>query len=194
MKLLLLFACVTKEPIPSEESKTTKKMELNSAEQQALETEAISIVKKFGGQLKPKLQEAMKEGGPENAIEICSEHAPKIARELSQETGWTVKRVSLKNRNPNGAPDAWEKITLEHWDKELEKGVDADTLTQGELENGQFRFMKAQKTEGLCLTCHGEMIAPNLLDKLNEKYPKDIATGYKLGQIRGAFSVSKNLN
>lgn len=193
MLSLLFIACTTQEPV-KETLAPTQMVESNPTEKQALQKEAISIIQRFGGQLKPKLKAAIQEGGPENAIEVCAEHAPKIAKQLSEETGWSVSRVSLKNRNPAAVPDDWEKEILEHWDKEVAKGVDVGTLAQGEILEKEFRFMKAQKAEGLCLTCHGETLAPAVQAKLKEKYPQDLATGYSLGQVRGAFSVSKILN
>jgi hypothetical protein len=45
----------------------------------ALKNEAISIVKQFGGSLKPELKKAIKAGGPAQAISMCSEKAPAIA-------------------------------------------------------------------------------------------------------------------
>lgn len=45
----------------------------------------------------------------------------------------------------------------------------------------------------VCLTCHGTDISPAVTAKLKELYPKDIATGYKEGDIRGAFVAVKQL-
>lgn len=49
----------------------------------------------------------MAERGPGHALEVCSVQAPAIASLLSTD-GWQVKRVSLKNRNPDAVPDEWE--------------------------------------------------------------------------------------
>jgi hypothetical protein len=32
-----------------------------------------------------------------------------MAAAASQNTGWAIRRVSLKNRNPKAVPDAWEQ-------------------------------------------------------------------------------------
>ena len=56
----------------------------------------------------------------------------------------------------------------------------------------QFRFMKAVPTEGACLLCHGAEIAPEVQAKLDEHYPEDKATGYSLGDVRGAIVVIKD--
>ena len=90
----------------------------DSVDQAALKAEAIGIVQQFGGSLKPQLKKALMEGGPAHAISVCSVQAPEIAQNLSQSTGWSVKRVSLKARNTDAAtPDAWEKGVLEQFDQ-----------------------------------------------------------------------------
>ena len=82
-------------------------------DQAQLKKEAVSIVQRFGGSLKPELKKAMQAGGPSHAISVCAEQAPAIAERLSDDTGWYVKRVSLKSRNNQTAiPDAWEKQVL----------------------------------------------------------------------------------
>ena len=53
--------------------------------------------------------------------------------------------------------------------------------------------MKAIPIGGLCLQCHGTAIAPELAEKLSELYPEDKATGYREGDMRGAFVVTRRL-
>jgi hypothetical protein len=45
----------------------------------------------------------------------------------------------------------------------------------------------------LCLQCHGtpeKDIAPATLEAIQKHYPKDQATGYQLGDLRGLWSVT----
>lgn len=160
----------------------------------ALKEEAITIVKQFGGTLKPQLKKALNEGGVKHAIEICSVQAPKIAKDLSLTTNWQVKRVSLKARNTtNALPDAWEQSTLEEFELRQQQGESAQTIAKAGIVNNQFRFMKAQGVEPLCLTCHGSELSDEAKAALAQYYPEDKATGYAAGQIRGAFSLTKQL-
>ncbi|GMG87452.1 Tll0287-like domain-containing protein [Biformimicrobium ophioploci] len=159
-----------------------------------LTAEARSIVRSFAGTLKPKLKEAIATGGFEHAISICSVEAPGIAKSLSETSGWSVKRVSLKPRNKySGTPDAYEREVLERFDARQASGESPATIEQSALVNGEFRYMKAQPVEGVCLGCHGESIAPPVRAALQKYYPDDAASGYNLGQIRGAFSLSRVL-
>jgi len=158
-----------------------------------LETQAKIIVKRFGGALKPQLREALQSGGPSHAIEVCSTRAPAIAAQLSAETGWQVKRVSLKPRNPDAQSDPWETQTLKAFEKRLSQGQAASELHHAATTAGEFRYMQAIAVAPACLACHGEQLAPEVQQQLQRHYPQDQATGYSVGDIRGAFSLSKPL-
>lgn len=160
----------------------------------ALKFEAITIVKQFGGTLKPQLKKALAQGGVQQAIEVCSVQAPEIAKNLSMSTQWQVKRVSLKARNNhNATPNAWERSTLEEFGQRQQQGESAKTIAKAVVIGDEFRFMKAQGTAPLCLTCHGSKLTAETKAALKEFYPEDKATGYSLGEIRGAFSLTKKL-
>ena len=164
----------------------------DEAPEARLAADAQIIVKRFGSMLKPRLLEAMASGGPGHAVDVCAIEAPKIAADLGQETGWIVKRVSLKPRNlANASADAFEARILRKFDQRQQAGESPATISHAEMINGQFRFMKAQGTEALGLSCHGESVTPSVLKVIAEHYPEDVATGYSLGQVRGAFSLTK---
>lgn len=166
----------------------------DKASNDALETEAAALAAEFVGRLKPQLKQALQSGGPVNAIEVCSHQAPKIADALSAESGWNVKRVSLKTRNASRAQaDTWEKAVLEQFNQRQAAGEKAPDINHSEASNTRYRYMQAQGVQGVCLTCHGESPAPEVTKALSEYYPDDVATGYALGQIRGAISLSKSL-
>jgi len=157
-----------------------------------LETQAINIVKRFASELKPKLKTAIQSGGFVHAIETCSVEAPRISQSISKDTGWSVKRVSLRSRNRQSAkPDDYEKRILLSFNQRQISGEDTSNMTHSGFSNGSYRFMKAQAVERLCLGCHGESVAESVNAAILEKYPEDSATGYSLGQIRGAFSLVK---
>jgi hypothetical protein len=159
-----------------------------------LKKQAITIVKQFGGTLKPLLRKALNEGGVKEAIEVCSVKAPGIASELSLSTKWQVKRVSLKSRNSHSAiPDTWGNKALNEFNQRQQQGEKAKTMAKAEIVNDEFRFMKAQGVEPLCLSCHGSELSSEAKDALKQHYPNDKATGYSLGEIRGAFSLTKKL-
>jgi hypothetical protein len=159
---------------------------------------AQAAIAAFGGALKAELTSAMQAGGPLNAIEVCHSRAQAIAEAVSSDSGMQLARVSLRNRNPANAPNAWQTPVLQDFENRLAAGERADALTWQEVaETGgqrEFRLMKAIPTAGLCLACHGEAIAPPVAEKIAELYPEDKATGFREGDIRGAFVVTKALD
>ena len=156
------------------------------------EQEARELVKEFVGQLKPQLKKAMQEGGPTLAIESCATTAPAIADALAAQTGWEVRRVSLKTRNASRAePDDWERSVLIKFDQRQAAGERSPTINFGELRGDYYRYMQAQGVDPVCLVCHGEQLTEPVKAMLDDYYPNEQATGYSLGQLRGAISLSK---
>ena len=157
--------------------------------------ESRVVTMEFMETLKGELQTAIKAGGPVNAIQVCNTRAPEIAAGLSEKKGWTVARTSLKYRNPDNAPDAWERKVLEQFEGRKAKGEDPKQMAYAEVvEDGGtkiFRFMKAIPTGPVCLVCHGEKIDAATEAKIQELYPEDRARGFNLGDIRGAFTITQ---
>ncbi len=152
------------------------------------------LIKSLGQQLKGKLMHAIQTEGPINAVSICAQEAQKLATEISDKSGdWEIKRVSLKARSTHATPDEWEKNGLQQLDLQNEKKINDDPLVVVQNDASGFRMLKGIKTEAICLTCHGANINENLAKKIKELYPNDMATGYQLNQLRGAFSVRKKL-
>ncbi|MEP5566721.1 MAG: DUF3365 domain-containing protein [Halioglobus sp.] len=165
-----------------------------SLSQQNLQAEAETLAAEFVGQLKPLLKSALQDGGPVNAIEVCSHQAPKLADSLAAESGWLVKRVSLKSRNASRAvPDLWETDVLHEFNRRQQAGENPLQISYSETTPSHFRYMQAQGVDGVCLTCHGQQLSQEVTEVLQKYYPDDIATGYSLGQIRGAISLTRPL-
>jgi len=169
-----------------------------SAEQAALRAEAVearAASQTFATTLKSQLMADMKVDGPVGAISVCQQIAPAIAAQYSTD-GLYIGRTALKLRNPANAPDAWERETLLGFQAAMDKGVAPAALERFAFfanKNGgkTFRYMKAIPVGQPCLACHGSNLSPAVQKALGEHYPEDQATGFALGDLRGAFTVSK---
>lgn len=161
--------------------------------------EARAVATAVPPKLLAVLTDAIHQGGPEGAIGVCRDKAPQMAQAASLQSGWQIRRVSLRNRNPKAVPDAWEAATLADFDRRAEAGESPATLERAEIvtENGQssYRYLRALPTQQLCVACHGasDQLSPAVAAKLTELYPGDRAVGYKPGQIRGAMALKKAL-
>lgn len=146
------------------------------------------------------MQEAVAAKGVAEAIPVCKEQAPALIQEKRRETGWDIRRVSLKARNDQrGTPDLWEARQLADFNIRAANGEKPETLEKSEIVtiDGKpvLRYMKALPAGDVCLKCHGpaESLDPALKAKLAQTYPHDQATGYAKGQIRGALTVKRPL-
>lgn len=156
---------------------------------------AAALTQKLGGELKA----ALGDKGPEGAISVCKERAPQIAAEVSKQFGFEAKRVSPKNRNPAGVPDAWEVEAQAGLEKRLAAGEKPETLDTWQIVSTptgkQFRYAKALLVQPLCLNCHGDpaAISDGVKARLAAEYPLDKATGYAPGMVRGIVSIKRTL-
>jgi hypothetical protein len=163
----------------------------------------IAETKQAASEIPPKLlqmvQGEIEKGSHHGAIAACNDKAPKMAAAASEKTGWAIRRVSLKNRNPKAVPDAWERAALEEFDQRAAKGESGATMEKAEIvadgDKRTLRYMKALPVQEVCTRCHGlpEKLSPEVKAKLGELYPNDLATGYTAGQIRGALTVKRPL-
>lgn len=159
------------------------------------EDEARQAIAAFSAALKTELISALRDGGPTNAIGVCSVEAPAVAQRVSLEQGVKLSRVSLRNRNPANAANRWQKPVLESFEARRAAGEDLADLTwtsRVPVPGGmEYRYMQAIPTGDVCLQCHGENIDPAVAAKIAEIYPLDRATGFREGDIRGAFVVTR---
>ncbi len=134
---------------------------------------------------KRDLQQALREGlakGPVEAIAACQLRAPEIARALSKD-GLRVGRTSHRLRNPaNTGPD---------WVRPLLDAYAADASDRAprtvDLPDGRSGYVEPILVQPLCLTCHGESLAPEIATRIDDLYPTDRAVGYGIGDLRGVF-------
>ncbi len=166
-----------------------------ASQQQTLSAQALELVKGFGKDLKHTLVSSMKKDGPAASIGVCNLDAPRIAHEHAEKSGWTIGRTSTKLRNSANAPDGWEAKVLAIFAQKKAQGGDLKSMQYSEIieKDGKktFRYMKAIGVAKACLNCHGENLKPGVSAALKDKYPDDAATGFKMGDLRGAFTLSK---
>jgi hypothetical protein len=151
----------------------------------------------FMKELKSILIEQMQSGGVLKAVSVCSDTAQVLTNKFGMERGIYIKRVSLKNRNPNDYPDNFEKRILNQFEllqqnKELNNKTEfAEVITEGSYK--YLRYLKPIIVQAECLSCHGNQtdIMSDVKNLIAQNYPDDKAVGYKPGDLRGAVSIKK---
>jgi hypothetical protein len=136
---------------------------------------------------KRDLQQALKEGlaqGPAQAIDACRVRAPEIAEARSRD-GVRVGRTSHRLRNPANVGPHWVRPILEAY---VDDPSDRAPRTVS-LPDGREGYVEPIPVQPLCLTCHGENLAPEVASRIVELYPEDRAVGFHVGDLRGVFWI-----
>lgn len=151
----------------------------------------------LGRVLMELLGQEMARGGYEGAVLACSEVAQTVTEKFGHEQGVEIRRVSLRARNPKDQPDEWEAAKLRQWEKDYKPGQPLQDVFEVMEEKGRRfgRYLKPIIVQPMCLGCHGprETIPEPVRQVLDQRYPRDHATGYRAGDLRGAFSVTVRL-
>lgn len=151
----------------------------------------------FTKDLKSILIEQIQSNGVLQAVSVCSDTAQVLTNNFGLERGIYIRRVSLRNRNPNNFPDNFEKRILNkfellHQNNELNSETEfAEIVTEGDYK--YLRYLKPIIVQAECLNCHGSQtdIIPEVKNLIAQNYPDDKAVGYKSGDLRGVLSIKK---
>lgn len=158
---------------------------------------AKALMMQLGGKLKGEIAA----NGLEAAVGVCKIAAPQIAADLSVQTGSKVGRVGTRVRNAEaGTPDTWNAKALAAFAERMKQGEKPDAMEMTEVvadPSGKtyLRYAKAIAIQPMCLACHGSDsdIPDGVKARLQSEYPADKATGYSVGELRGAVVVMRPL-
>lgn len=121
---------------------------------------------------------------PIEALTACRTRAPEIADALSQ-GGVRLGRTSHRLRNPANASPDWVRPILNAYLADPSHAAPRSVS----LPEGRTGYVEPIRMQPLCLTCHGERLAPEVAARIAELYPEDRAVGFDVGDVRGVFWV-----
>lgn len=141
--------------------------------------------------LSSNLKQAMKKGGVEYALKFCNIEAMPLTDSLSEHYGIELRRASHQPRNPVNRADSLEMETVKKYLRQIQKNEKLKPATYAH-ENTISFHAPIRITNPLCLNCHGEPgtdIAQSDFETIQKLYPEDEATGFKMGELRGIWSI-----
>ncbi len=176
------------------EYQTSGLVNISDEQMIALANQACDMLQKnLGSQLKGALQA----GGPTAALPVCRTVAQPITASTSEALeGITITRTALKVRNPANAPNEKDQKVLQGWMNSMQPGSEQPEPSLVRVSDQETIYYRPIMIQEICLKCHGDPASfpEKLTEQLNALYPDDKATGYLLGELRGAFKVSMKLD
>jgi hypothetical protein len=151
------------------------------------------VADSLGDELMTTLANALARGGPGLAIHLCADSAQ--ARTLRRwKNGVYIRRVSERVRNVDDTPDTLELQGLRQLAADHRAGhLPDEVVSVIRAADGtyQLQYLRPLLVQTACLACHGDpaAFAPEVRAVLARRYPDDQATGYAVGDLRGAVSV-----
>ncbi len=146
--------------------------------------------KMMKGEVKPRIRKE----GVLSAVKFCAEESYKKIQKIDKDLGENVsiKRISLKNRNPLSYPKEEEEDILKAF--ELLENSNAylpEYIMQMDQKGDYTLYFPTTMSSSSCKACHGlkTNMKQEVKDYLEKKYPKDKAFGFSSGQVRGAVVV-----
>lgn len=148
----------------------------------------------LGRELGATLQARLAEEGPPGAARFCADRAQGLTARIERRVGGglSLKRTSLRHRNPANAPDVQERRALLHFQGVVDEGGQLPEHRVERAAPGTFRYYQPLVVAPLCLQCHGprESLDAGVRRLLDRRYPGDRATGYEVGDLRGVIRVA----
>jgi hypothetical protein len=134
---------------------------------------------------------AINKGGLQHAVDYCNLQASPLIDSLSEKYDAKISRVSDRYRNPQNKPGELDFIVMQTYQRQLAEGSELQAHLEITADEVVF-YSPILILNPACLNCHGEpgstMEQANL-DFIKSKYPEDLATGYKLGDLRGLWKI-----
>lgn len=159
---------------------------------QAATQHGKEIAAEVGKSLSTVLLAAIQEGGPTNAIPLCSVQAAPLTASLATKHGVNIRRVSHRPRNPANRASDSEIQLIQQYQEQKGAAQPLQPLVQTAANGGLTFYAPIAIATNLCLNCHGipgDTLTPETANAIAKLYPEDQATGFQLGDLRGLWRI-----
>lgn len=157
---------------------------------EAYKQEGVKYIKMLGGSLQKDLKAQMKvDPSGLSAMVFCTQEAHNLTEDVNKKlpSYATVRRAALKARSSANKADELDLGMMQKLMQDIEnnKEIKAKPVMVETLDS--YRVYKPLLIQPVCLKCHGDenKISSDIKKVIVEKYPQDMATGFKVGDFRG---------
>jgi hypothetical protein len=157
------------------------------AELRTLIARADVIIATMHDALLWELNSGLEQGGPTLAIKSCHLDAIRVAERVGRQEGVAAGRTSDRLRNPLNAPRPWAASLVTANAGRQARDVDGFAVDLG----SKVGVLRPVVHRARCAGCHGrpDTFGAGIRAELRDRYPKDRATGFEEGEIRGWYWV-----
>lgn len=134
-----------------------------------------------------ELTSALDRGGPGGAIKSCHIDVIGVIQRIGRQEGIAAGRTGDRLRLPTNAPKPWAAALVQANAGRQARDVDGFAVDLGETVG----VLRPIAHRPVCAACHGpaDALSPDVRDALGASYPRDRATGFTEGEIRGWYWV-----
>ncbi len=145
------------------------------------------LIVSLQGALLTRLRTDLDAGGPELAIQSCHLAATAATNRAARDEGVAAGRTAARLRNPTNAARPWAAPIVARYADQPSTAVAGFAVDLGD----RVGVLRPIREQPICASCHGpeDKLSIGLRAHLAELYPRDRATGFRDGDIRGWFWV-----
>jgi hypothetical protein len=134
-----------------------------------------------------ELTGALDRGGPAGAIKSCHIDVIGVIQRIGRQEGIAAGRTGDRLRLPTNAPKPWAAALVEASAGRQARDVDGFAVDLGDTVG----VLRPIAHRPVCASCHGaaDQLSPAVREALSVSYPRDRATGFTEGEIRGWYWV-----
>jgi hypothetical protein len=187
VSVLLCFGCA------NADRAADPRLRLTAADSALASEQGGAIATTVAQGLAQQLQARIAEDGAPGAVDFCARTALALTDSLTAAfPGVTVKRTTMRLRNPHNVPDDLEMSALLWFDSIQDAGQELPPALVQVVGPREVRFYRPLVIAPFCTECHGSRAAmdPEVRRLISERYPDDQAFDYQPGDLRGVIRVS----
>lgn len=145
------------------------------------------IVASMQDALLRELTEGLRTGGPAFAIKSCHIDVIGTIQRIGHQEGVAAGRTSDRLRSPTNAPKSWAAALVTANAGRRARDVPGFAVDLGD----KVGVLRPIAHRPMCASCHGaaDTLEPAVQAQLRDRYPRDQATGFTEGEIRGWYWV-----
>jgi hypothetical protein len=170
------------------------KSDLSEEQKQEYTVKGKEIAQATMKELAGNLMKQMKLGGPKLAVPFCNAAAYPLTDKIAKKYNVSIKRTSHKIRNPKNSPNSEESKIIKNYLVSLDKEESIKPVVKIEADK-KVHFYAPIILDKKCIACHGTVgkeVSKQTDSIIKSFYPTDKATGFKVGDLRGVWSITFN--